>query len=65
MTRPSKASAGATSAASARQRLGFYFLIAVMVPLALGMVVLELIVEHYLGGLPPEAAGGLRAATRG
>ncbi len=61
MTRPS----GPASAASARQRLGFYFLIAVMAPLALGLVVLELIVEHYLVGLPPEAAAGLLAATRG
>jgi signal transduction histidine kinase/FixJ family two-component response regulator len=55
----------AASAASARQKLGFYFLIAVMVPLALGMIVLAVIVEHYLGGLPPGTADGLRAATRG
>jgi signal transduction histidine kinase len=59
------AAPGPGSAASARQRLGFYFLIAVMLPLALGLVVLELIVEHYLVGLPPDAAAGLKAATRG
>jgi signal transduction histidine kinase/CheY-like chemotaxis protein len=62
--RPSAAGA-TTSATSARQRLGFYFLIAVMVPLAIGVVVLAVIVEHYLVGLPPAAAEGMRIATRG
>jgi signal transduction histidine kinase/ActR/RegA family two-component response regulator len=64
VTAPSPAP-GTRSAASARQRLGFYFLTAVMVPLALGVIVLAVIVDHYLIGLPPGAAEGMRAAVRG